>query len=151
MLHCIRNSLWIAPVFLLAGCWQKIEYTGKPVAATKAPESTAVANDIATEAKPADVSIPTTPQPSPQPADTANVPPAPDFQPPAATPIPTAPPSAKPKPADDDRYAIPAKSDDPASSSRFAANDTQPPAAPEQQSPQRHTDATPVSATVDVA
>ena len=33
MLHCIRNGMWIAPIFVLAGCWQKIEYKGKPVAA----------------------------------------------------------------------------------------------------------------------
>jgi hypothetical protein len=149
MLYCIRNGLWIAPIFVLAGCWQKIEYTGKPTAAAaaKAPDSTAVA----TEPKLADTSVPTTTQASPPVVDVANVPPAPEFQSPPATPIPTAPIAVKSKPADDDRYAIPAKSDDTASSSRFAANDTRPPAAPEQQSPQRHTDATPVSATVDVA
>jgi hypothetical protein len=151
MLHCIRNGLWIAPIFVLAGCWQKIEYTGKPVTATKTPASTTVATDNATEAKPADVSVPTTPQSSPPPADVASVPPAPEFQPPAATPIPTAPPATQPKPADDDRYAIPAKTEAPASTSRFAANDTRPPVIPEQQSPTRHTDATPVSATIDVA
>ena len=151
MLHCIRNGLWIAPIFVLAGCWQKIEYTGKPVAANKTPASTTVVTDNATEAKPADVSVPTTPQTSPPPADVASVPPAPEFQPPAATPIPTAPPATKPKPADDDRYAIAAKTEDSASTSRFAANDTRPPVVPEQQSPTRHTDATPVSATIDVA
>ena len=35
-----------------------------------------------------------------------------EFQPPPATPIPTAPTAVKPKPADDDRYAIPAKTED---------------------------------------
>ena len=90
MLHCIRNGLWIAPIFVLAGCWQKIEYTGKPVAATKTPASTTVVTDNATEAKPADVPVPTTPQTNPPPADVASVPPAPELQPPSATPIPTA-------------------------------------------------------------
>ncbi len=149
MLYCIRNCLWIAPIFMLAGCWQKIEYTGKPIATTKASSSVAIATDNATDAKPADVSVPTTPQASLPVADVASVPPAPEFQPPPATPITAALTAAKPKP-DDDRYAIPAKTDDTASSSRIAANDTRPPVALEQQSPQRHTDATPVSATVDV-
>jgi hypothetical protein len=75
----------------------------------------------------------------------------PDFQPPPATPIPTPPIAEKPKPADDDRYAIPANTEDTALSSRFTANDTRQPAPPERQSAERHTDATPVSATVDVA
>jgi hypothetical protein len=150
MLHCIRNFLCIAPIFLLAGCWQKIEYTGKPVAAAKSPASSTIADDIA-EPKPADVSVPTTPQASPPPAEVASVPPAPEFQPPPATPIPTVVTAIKPKSTDDDRYATPAKTEDPVASSRFSANDTRPPAVPEQQSPKRHTDATPVSATVDVA
>src|SRR5881394_3751378 len=124
MLHCIRNCLWIVPIFVLAGCWQKIEYTGKPVAAAKAPVSSTVATSNAREEKPAEVSPPTTTQAAPPSADVASVPPAPDFQPPPATPVPTAPPAAKPKPADDDRYAVPVKADDTASSSRFAANDT---------------------------
>jgi hypothetical protein len=143
--------LWIAPIFVLAGCWQKIEYTGKPIAAAKSSSSSTVATDNPTAAKPADVSTPTTPQSGPPVADVGSVPPATEFQPPSATPIPTAPSAIMSKPADDDRYAIPAKSDDPAANSRFAANDTRPPAPPEQQSPQRHTDATPVSATFDVA
>jgi hypothetical protein len=143
--------LWIAPIFVLAGCWQKIEYTGKPAAASKAPASSTVASDNATETKPADVPVPTTPKASPPPADVASAPPAPEFQPPPATPIPTVAAATKPKSDDDDRYATPAKTEDPAASPRFAANDTRPPALPEQQSPKRHTDATPVSATVDVA
>src|SRR5215212_9612808 len=151
MLYCIRNVLWIAPIFVLAGCWQKIEYTGKPVAAAKTPVSSTVATSNATEEKSAEVSPPTMPQAASPVADVAGVPPAPDFQPPPAKPVPTAPTAAKPKPADDDRYAIAVKADDTASSSRLAANDTRPSATPEQQSPQRHTDATPVSATVDVA
>src|SRR4051812_11435191 len=151
MLHCIRNCLWIVPIFVLAGCWQKIEYTGKPVAAAKAPVSSTIAKSNANEDKPADVSRPTTPQTAPPSADVASVPPAPDFQPPPAAPLPAVPIAAKSKPADDDRYTVPLKADDTVSTSRFAANDTRPPAPPEQQSPQRHTDATPASATVDVA
>jgi hypothetical protein len=151
MLHCIRNCVWIAPIFVLAGCWQKIEYTGKPVAAAKAPVSPTIATSNATETKPLEVSPPPPPQAAPPTADVASVPPAPDFQPPPATPPPAAPTAAKSKPADVDRYAITVKADDTVSSSRLAANDTRPPAPPEQQSPQRHTDATPVSATVDVA
>jgi hypothetical protein len=143
--------LWVAPIFVLAGCWQKIEYTGKPVAAAKTPASSTVATNTSTEVKPAEVSPPTTPQAALPSADVASVPLAPDFQPPPATPVPTAPIAAKSKPAYDERYAIPVKADDTVSSSRLAANDTRPPAPPEQQSPQRHTDATPVSATVDVA
>jgi hypothetical protein len=143
--------LWIAPIFVLAGCWQKIEYTGKPVAAAKAAVSSTLATNPVTEAKPAEVSTPTTLQSAPPSAGVASVPPAPDFQPPPATPVPTAPTLAKSKPAEYDRYAIPTQTEDTAASSRFAANDTRPPAPPEQQSPQRHTDATPVSATVDVA
>jgi hypothetical protein len=151
MLHCIRNGLWIAPIFVLAGCWQKIEYTGKPVAATKASDVSSVAADITTDAKPADVSVPTTAPASPPVAEVVSVQPAPEFQPPPATPIPAPPTAASSKPADDDRYAIPAKADNTDASSQLAANDTRPPVPPEQQSPQRHTDATPVSATVDVA
>jgi hypothetical protein len=151
MLHCIRNVMWIAPIFVLAGCWQKIEYTGNPVAAAKAPVSSTVATSDAAGKKPVEISPPPTPQAAPPSAGVASVPPAPDFQPPPATPVPTAPTAAKSKPADDDRYAIPVKADDTVSSSRLAANDTRPAAPPEQQSPQRHTDATPVSATVDVA
>jgi hypothetical protein len=143
--------LWIAPIFVLAGCWQKIEYTGKPVAAAKTPVSSKVATSNATEEKPAEVSPPPTTQAAPPIAEVASVPPAPEFQPPPATPVSTAPAATKSKPVDDDRYAIPAKADVGVSTSRLAANDTRPPATPEQQSPQRHTDATPVSATVDVA
>jgi hypothetical protein len=80
-----------------------------------------------------------------------SAPPAAEFQPLPATPIPTAVAAAKPKSDDDDRYAIPAKAEAPPAPSRFAANDTRPPASTEQQSSKRHTDATPVSATVDVA
>src|SRR3954465_14106363 len=151
MLHCIRNGMWIAPIFVLAGCWQKIEYTGKPVATSKAPASATVVGDNAGGIKPADVSVPTTAQVSTPSADVAGVPAAPEFQPPPAAPIPTAAAATRPQSDDDDRYAIPAKSEHSLASSRLAANDTQPPALPEQQSPKRHTDATAVSATVDVA
>lgn len=151
MLHCIRNCLWIAPIFVLAGCWQKIEYTSKPTAAAKAPVSPTLATSNATEEKPAEVSPLTMPQAAPPSAEIASVPPATDFQPPPATPVPSPRTAAKSKPAEVDRYAIPVKADDTASTSRFAANDTRAAATPEQQSSQRHSDATPVSATVDVA
>src|SRR5215213_5965664 len=154
MLHCIRNCLWGAPIFVLAGCWQKIEYTGKPVAAVKTPASATVATNNAAEMKLAEVSPPLTSQsapPAPPSPEVASLPPAPDFQPSPATPVPTPSTVAKSKPANDDRYAIPAKAEEMASSSRLVANDRRTPAPPEQQSPQRHTDATPVSATVDVA
>src|SRR5215216_6561781 len=99
MLHCIRNGLWIAPIFVLAGCWQKIEYTGKPVAASKTPVSPTAVTDNATVAKPTDVSMPTTVEASQSIGDVANVPPAPEFQLAPATP--TVPPADKLKPVDD--------------------------------------------------
>jgi hypothetical protein len=148
MLHCIRYGLTIAPIFLLAGCWQKIEYTGKSTSAAKAPASPAVATDGSTEIKPANAPAPINAQPGVRVAENPIATPRPEFQPPAATPIPTAP-TANAK-SDDDRYAIPAK-DHGSSSAKLSADDTQPPVAPEQQSPKRHTDASPVSATVDVA
>src|SRR4051794_29674783 len=148
MLHYIRNALCIAPIFVLAGCWQKIEYT--PAVAEKKLASPAVTTDEAKTANPPDVSPPITVQDSSPIANVANIPPAPEFQPPPATPIAAAPTAAKPNPVNDDRYAIPAKSQDTAAPSRFAANDTQPAAPPEQQSPRRHTDATPVSAAIAV-
>jgi hypothetical protein len=148
MLHCIRNGLWVAPIFVLAGCWQKIEYKGKPIAATKTPASSSIAADKSTEAKAVDAAVPATVQATPPIADVTSVPAASEFQPPAADPIPPAPTVTKKKADDDDRYAVSAKSDDIAPSSRFTANDTRPAVVPEQQSPARHTDATPVSATV---
>src|SRR3954467_3060020 len=99
MLYCIRNLLWIAPIFVLAGCWQKIEYTGKPVAAAKTPVSSTVATSNATEAKPAELSPqPTQTQAAPPIAEVASVPPAPACQPPPAMPVPAAPAATKSKP-----------------------------------------------------
>jgi hypothetical protein len=143
--------LCIATIFVLAGCWQRIEYTGKPVAANKSPAPSTIATEIAPGAKTVEVSASTTAPTSSPMADVASLSPPPEFQPPPATPISTAPTAAKSKPDNDDRYAIPAKPESSASTSRFAANDTRPPVPQEQQSPKRHTDATPVSATVDIA
>lgn len=70
MLHCIRSWLGIAPILLLAGCWQKIEYTGSgsSTANTQSSPPSAVA-----EAKPAK-SAPATPIESPPPIATTGAP-----------------------------------------------------------------------------
>src|SRR5262245_33692692 len=90
ILHCIRFWLGVAPIFLLAGCWEKIEYTASKAspappgvlqeATNAAPinSSAEVATPASTEAK-----VNRTPQPVPS----------------APTPVPAAPRS-------DDRYAI---------------------------------------------
>lgn len=175
MVNCIRNGLWIALILLCGGCWQKIEYTGEPIAVTKSLAPAAV--EVASATEPSSASQPAT-QPTPQAisqpvsqptppvavaetspaapspsAVAANPQPASELQPPVATPIPTPPPAAvaSPKPADDDRYAVTTPVADTATESRFAANDTRPAPPLEQQSPPRHADAVPVSATVDVA
>ncbi len=136
MFHCIRNWLCVAPIFLLAGCWQKIEYTGAPTTAAKAQSSPAIAVSDPTETKRVNVSTATNTQTvTPIVAD-QNVTPAAEFQPVGAAPLPVATATAKPK-ADEDRYAIPAK-------------DTGQPSVVEQQTLERHTDVKPVSATVDV-
>ena len=174
MVNCIRNGLWVVLILSCGGCWQKIEYTGD-IAATKssapAASSAPPAVEVATTTEPAAPSQPATQPASPpvsQPAspvaESSPVAPAPsavvttsptaaDFESPAATPIPTPPPApaALRKPADDDRYAVTTPVADTTTASRYAANDTQPTPPLEQQSPPRHTDAVPVSATVDVA
>jgi hypothetical protein len=150
MLHYIRNILCIAPIFVLAGCWQKIEYAGKPIASAKTADSQPAVTEVTAEAKPVGNSeLATAPASAPI-AEVASVPPAAEFHAPAASPTANGASIATPK-IDDDRHAIPATSDDSASSSRLAANDTRALAPAEQQSPTRHTDATTVSANIDVS
>jgi hypothetical protein len=172
MLHCIRYVWCVAPIFLLAGCWQKIEYKGKPIAAAKAPANSTEATTAATESKPVE------PQPLASPpvnatAGTAkpeiasgngpvadNIPPAApaaETRPVAATPIPsaaTSPSPASPSPrktsADDDRYATPPQRLELSTNSKSVPPEIPKASAPESAQPKRHTDATPVSATVDV-
>src|SRR5262245_55551349 len=169
MLHCIRYIWCVAPIFLLTGCWQKIEYKGKPVAAAKAPANPTEATTAVTNSKPVEPQ-PLTPPPvdasasrpvantvaanSPVAENTPATLPAAEFQPVAPTPIPsaaTSPPSSAPKAgADDDRYAASPKGLELSANSRFVPPDIPKSSPPESPQPKRHTDATPVSATVDV-
>ncbi len=160
MPNCIRNGLWIAPIFLLSGCWQKIEYTGEPIAVAKSSVQATAATDAASnpshvpETQPDVTSTPPVTERTPvvlARVDVADAQPAPELQPSPATPIQPASPVPARKPDDDDRYAIPAKAVETTAESRFAANDTPSPTAPEQQSPPRHAGAVPASATIDVA
>jgi hypothetical protein len=172
MLHYIRYVSWVAPIFLLAGCWQKIEYKGKPVAAAKSPASAAEATNAVPESKPVEpqplvapsVNTSTTapvaavpPSSAPVVDNSPTAPPATEFQPVAAAPISSTaqiqpPPSSPPQKsdADDDRYAIPAKGLELSEHSQFIPPEMPPAPAPASPQPKRHTDATPVSATIDV-
>src|SRR3954469_18097605 len=49
--HYIRTVMLLAPILALAGCWEKIEYTGS---ATSSPEHSTPASDSTATAKPAD-------------------------------------------------------------------------------------------------
>lgn len=140
-------SLWAISFVLLvacAGCWEKVEYTGsdastageqsEPPVVADAPANSAAANVAATESaknkQATDVAPATeTTSVAPSPSDAA----APD----------------QPKPAGD-RYGRPAAGEPQATTPAPAA---EPPkeSRPEQPESARHTDAAPVSATVEVA
>lgn len=172
MLHCIRYAWCVAPIFLLAGCWQKIEYKGTPPTAAKAPAnstepSNAVAdsNSFSQPLPPQRVDTSTTAPVAAAPPASAPVTdntPAPSraakLQPVASVPISSTitPPSARSPAAtkasaDDDRYATPPQDLELSTNSKFIPPDIPKASAPESPQPKRHTDATPVSATVDIA
>jgi hypothetical protein len=146
-MHYIRTWLSIAPIFLLAGCWEKIEYSGSavakksPTSATTEISSNAPASNDAPSATPvASIPEPTT---GSEAASTSEPPPAS-----TTAPISSAAPAALPT-SDDDRYAMPAKATEP---STF----TPPPQAESTREnttslpTTRHTDVAPVSATIEM-
>jgi hypothetical protein len=168
MLHCIRYVWCFVPIFLLTGCWQKIEYKGKLIAAAKAPATPKETTSTAVvESKPVGPQAPAPPlvdtpvrtsaadaaRASAPVADATPAAPATEFQPAAATPIPSAamssPPVAKASP-EDDRYATPPKGLEQSANSKFVPPEIPKSSSPESPQPKRHTDATAVSATVEV-
>jgi hypothetical protein len=146
-LHFIRYGLSVAPIFLLSGCWEKIEYTGSSANVRPGVAPTAAIEDQ-TPAKVNDFASPASnaagnETPVVSSATTTESPPTS-----AISSTPTTP-SARSDPADDDRYALPAEETD--STSTAPSMPVEPPVATEHPQPvSRHTDATAVSATLDV-
>jgi hypothetical protein len=136
-MHYIRFWLRVAPIFLIAGCWQKIEYTGSGTAATKTPSSTQTTSGDTTEAKQAEAASAEKVRAGAAQSNTQRSKAIPALRPPAELSSSAAP--ISPPKADVDRYALPAKGD---------ASPATPASA---SSPVRHTDATATSATVAIA
>src|SRR3954452_1436235 len=160
--HYIRVAMILAPALALAGCWEKIEYTGSsPSSASERPSaSDSAATATLPESKKTELpraSVQSTPSSVDQTSPTQS---ASDDRYRSTTPTAiTATESSTPVPpkplkhdADDDRYAI---AHPPVEISQIT-KPAPPAAAPgikaeaEPQPPVRHTDATPTSATVDV-
>jgi hypothetical protein len=147
----------LAPILALGGCWEKIEYTGSAQSSPDQSTATSDSTAIATPAEPT-----TTGAPSPSVVQTsASAPTAGDrygntSPQPSSAALPSADAEVPPKPlnhdADQDRYAIsrppvePTQLTNPTPAEAAPA----PKAAEKPQPPERHTDATPISATVEV-
>lgn len=163
-MHCIRFCILATPIFLLTGCWQKIEYK-----AARADESHPHSTAQVTPAPPAtDHRYEST---TPPVASTATSPIAPSQDFPdalAASTTSTSPAAAAsdPKPATepaplpkapaiasggDNRYAAPPKTADVTLLPAAPSIDMPNPSLAADDPTKRHTDATPVSATVDAS
>jgi hypothetical protein len=145
-MHYIRTWLSIAPIFLLAGCWEKIEYSGSAVA--KKPPASVVTDDSSNSAATNDASSATPVASIPEPTTGSEAASTPEPPPtPTTAPISNAAPASLPT-SDDDRYAMPAKATEPSSftpppQAESTRKNTAPPTT-------RHTDIAPVSATIEV-
>ncbi len=145
--HCIRIWLQVALVFLLAGCWQKIEYTGtSSSAATSASQESSKSSAIPAS----DSTQATTAGSSRSDVTGGGTSNADDHIGTVVEPPASARKEASQTKADDDRYAIPATSESANAASKPAPSSTQPGVSEQQQPAAPHTDATPASATADV-
>src|SRR4051812_43929620 len=113
--YYIRTFILLAPALLLAGCWEKIEYTGSapsstsdhPVSSASAADATAIETkkiDAASAPAATSSTISTAPEDRSAIASSA---PSPAADPPS--PLPSTPPKRE---ADVDRYATPPKAAD---------------------------------------
>jgi hypothetical protein len=120
-IHCIRFGLTVAPIFLLAGCWKEIEYTGSTAPPPNKPATTTAQVTDPSPAKQA-MSTPVDNPPATVAAtETSTTTPPTNTLPTSEPAIPAGPVATKTT-TDTDRYAIPPKSDATAAAGPSTAN-----------------------------